>query len=394
MLISLDKRVLLVVILSILSIIYNIHNLSISYKESLIVFDDNSFIHYFSKFFLDTFGFNDYSLRLPFLFFHIINIFLFYDIGKKVLKKESDISLLILLYSLTPAVYSVSLLVNSSIIVIFCTLLFIKYHLEDKKNIQILLMFIFLFIDNSFVVFYVAIGIFFILDKNHKLAFYSFLCFLLSSYIFGFDSGGKPKGHFLDTILIYALMFSVFMFFILFYTLYRNFIKDKKDIIWYIGAIPFIASILISFRQKIMFEDFTPFVIISLILVVKYYYSSLRVRLKEFQSKIKIIYNIAFIVMFLTTFIIAFNRNLFFILENPKNHFLYKYYIAKELSFELKKNNIYDIFVEDEKLSQRLRFYGINSSKKIKLLSFESIGTKKIDIYLGDKYIQSYFISK
>jgi hypothetical protein len=293
-----DKKIILISIISFLSILYNIQNLSISYKEADVIYFQYNFLHYFSNFFLDNFGNNIYSLKLPFLTIHIFNIFLFYLIGKKILKKQSDAILLVALYSMTPAIYSAAQIVNSSIIVIFCTLLFINSYLSNKKRLQVILLIIFLFIDNSFLTFYLALGIYFLVNKNNKMALLSIVLFILSAYFYGFDSGGKPKGHFLDTILIYSLMFSILMFFAMFYSMYRNYIKDKKNIIWYICTIPFVSSIIISFRQKIHLEDFAPFVTISLFLVVIYYYKSIRIRLKPFQKRIKAIYYSIFIVLF------------------------------------------------------------------------------------------------
>jgi hypothetical protein len=394
MLSNIDKKIILISLLSFILALYNISNLSISYKESIIVFNSSSFTHYFVNFFLNFFSYNDYALRIPFLVLHIINIYLLYDISKNFLKKEEDSILLIALYAFTPAIYSTSILVNPATIIISCTLLFIKSYISKNEIFQILLLILFLFIDNSFILLYLALSCYFLITKNNKMAFLSMFLFLLSSYIYGFDSGGKPKGHFLDTILIYSLIFSPFMFFAIFYSIYRNMIKDTKNIIWYISAIPFYASIIISFRQKILFEDFAPFVVISLILVVKYYYFSKRVRLEVFQNRIKGVYYFIFITLFFVTFIIISNKFLFLALENPNKHFLYKYYVAKELAKELKDNNINSIYISNEKLACRLRFYGINSSRTIKLTNIIDKSSKKISISYYGKVVKNFYITK
>ena len=59
-------------------------------------------------------------------------------------------------------------------------------------------------------------------------------------------------------------------------------------------------------------------------------------------------------------FALIFSKSLYFFTKNNyDNFFLDSFYIAKELSIELKKRNIKSLIIEDEGMQKRLMFYGI-----------------------------------
>ena len=180
--------------------------------------------------------------------------------------------------------------------------------------------------------------------------------------MYGFEIGGKPKGYFLDTFSIYATIFSPVLFLYFFYSIYRVGIKHEKDLFWYISATALGMSLLFSLRQKIAIEDFAPFIVIAIPVMLKLFMHSVRVRLSEFR---KVHYNFAIIsltVLLLNFLILISNKSLYLFLENPKKHFAYKHHIAKELSIHLKENSIEAIKTYDERLQLRLQFYNIRES--------------------------------
>ena len=131
-------------------------SLSISYKEALNVFINNSMLTFITKTSLYLFGQNDIALRLPFILFYFFSVILMYKITENYFKYESDRLISIIIFMVLPGVLSASLLVNSAIIVTFFTLLYIYYYQKYNKHLYILL-FICLFIDYSFAILFLAL---------------------------------------------------------------------------------------------------------------------------------------------------------------------------------------------------------------------------------------------
>ena len=368
------------------------NTLSISYKESLNVFVNTSVLTYITKASLYISGQNDISLRLPFIILYILSVLLMYKITDKYFKYESDRLISICIFMLLPGVLSASLLVNSAILVTFFTLLYLYYYKVTNKHSYVLL-FIFVFIDNSFAILFLALFFYSLKDRKNKknaLLWVSLFLFALSMYIYGFTTEGKPKGFFLDTFAIYATIFSPLLFVYFFYSIYRVGFKEKeKSLTWYISTTALLVSFLFSFRQRVYIEDFAPYVVISLPFMLKIFFHSYRVRLKEFRKKHNIVVVLVLFMLFTNVLFTFINKPLYIILPNPKKHFVYKYHFIKELAGEMKKHNINFISSDDKRLLLRLRFYGIVEGKKhfISLNKFSNYEKKMtVSYYNKDLY--------
>lgn len=336
-------------------------SLSISYKEALNVFVNNSILTIITNTSIYFFGQNDIALRLPFILFYFFSVILMYKITENYFKYEKDRFIGILIFMMLPGVLSASLLVNSAIIVTFCTLLYV-YHYNKYKTHSYILLIIFFIIDNSFAILYLALFFFSLKEKDKKLLYFSLILFVLSMYIYGFSTDGKPKGFLVDTVAIYATIFSPILFLYFIYTMYRAGIQKERSLAWYISITALLLSVIISFRQRVYIEDFAPFVVISIPLMLKTFLHSYRVRLKEFRK----IYNIlAILIIGMLSLNVIFtfvNKPLYILLPNQTKHFVYQYHFIKELSKELKSRNI-DNLIGDNELLLRLKFYGINQGE-------------------------------
>ena len=120
-------------------------SLSISYKEALNVFINNSMLTFITKTSLYLFGQNDIALRLPFILFYFFSVILMYKITENYFKYESDRLISIIIFMVLPGVLSASLLVNSAIIVTFFTLLYIYYYQKYNKHLYMTIKFFCLF---------------------------------------------------------------------------------------------------------------------------------------------------------------------------------------------------------------------------------------------------------
>lgn len=352
---------LLTIVVIVLLFVAN--SLSISYKEALNVFENTSILTYITKTSIFIFGQNDIALRLPFIILYVLSSILMYKMTEGYFKYEEDRFISIVLFMLLPGVLSASLLVNSAIIVTFCTLLYL-YIYYVKKYHSYTLLGLFLFIDNSFAILFLALAFYAYREKEKKLLQITSLLFIASMFIYGFSTDGKPKGFLVDTFGTYASIFSPLLFIYFFYTIYRVGTKEKPTLVWYISTTALLLSLLFSFRQRIYIEDFAPYVVIFLPYMIKGFFHSYRVRLKEFRKNYNIVVSLVVIMLALNVLLTIVNKPLYVYLANPKKHFVYKYHFAKEIANELKSKNINNIFSEDDELILRLKFYGIEKGNK------------------------------
>ncbi|PLY04482.1 MAG: hypothetical protein C0625_16235 [Arcobacter sp.] len=375
------------------TLLYTANTLSISYKEALNVFVNNSLLSVLTNTSLYFFGQNDVALRLPFLIFYVLSVFLMYQLSDGFFKKESDRLISIVLFMILPGLLSAAILVNSAIVVTFFTLLYIYYYKKTTRHCYILLV-LFLFLDNSFAIFFLALFFYSLNKKNNILLIVSLILFSLSMGIYGFDTGGKPRGFLVDTFAIYASIFSPLLFIYFFYSIYRTGIKNERTLVWYISTTSLIFSLLFSFRQRIYIEDYAPFVVIFLPYMVRIFLHTVRIRLPQFRYRHNYTLMLVLIVLFINVTLTIFNKPLYLLLENPKKHFAYRYNFAKELAAELKANNIDQVQSEDKELLLRLRFYGINEGNKYFITTREQyFYDLKLPInYLGKTLITGYVI--
>ncbi|WP_368028982.1 ArnT family glycosyltransferase [Arcobacter sp. s6] len=338
-------------------------SLSISYKEALNVFVNNSVLSIISKLSIAFFGQNDIALRLPFITFYTLSVLLMYRLTENYFRYEKDRFIAICIFMILPGVISASLLVNSAIMVIFFTLLYLYLYEKNSKHSYMLLIF-FLFVDNSFAILYLALFFYSFKNQDKKLMYFSMIFFVLSMYIYGFATEGKPRGFLVDTFAIYATVFSPLLFIYFIYSLYRAGIKDERTLTWYISITAMILSIIFSFRQRIFIEDFGPYVVIALPFMLKTFFHSYRVRLKEFRQPYNIAAILILLMLIINVVLTFINKPLYLVLGNPTKHFVYQYHFAKELSEELRKRDINEITCLDKELQLRLKFYNITEGEK------------------------------
>lgn len=368
-------------------------SLSISYKEALNVFVNNSVLSLITNTSIYFFGQNDLALRLPFILFYILSVILMYKITENYFKYEKDRYISIVIFMILPGVLSASLLVNSAIVIIFFTLLYLYYYKKYNEHSYFLLL-LFLFIDNSFAILYLALFFYSLKNQDKKLLYVSLILFTLSMYIYGFSTDGKPRGFLVDTFAIYATVFSPFLFIYFLYSIYRAGIKDEKTLTWYISMTALVLSLLFSFRQRIYIEDFAPYVVISLPFMLKTFFSAYRVRLKEFRTNYNILAVLVVFMLSINVILTFLNKPLYLILPNPNKHFVYQYHFVKELSQELSKRGITSITTEDEELALRLKFYNIEKGDDYFLtLKNYNYPSEKISIkYYGKELFVAYLI--
>jgi hypothetical protein len=344
-------------------LLHAVSTVSISYYEARIFYDSATISGILTRLSTEFFGQNDYALRLPFIVCHLCSVALLYKISKPILKRKFDRVVSVSIFILLPGVLASAILVNDAGIIIFLTLLNIYFYRFDFKVLFYLSLFCLSFIGGQFLTYFIALFVFAVYKRDARLAWSAALLFAFCFYLFGFESGGKPRGYILDTISVFAVAFSPLIFVYFVYAMYRIWIKEDKDILWFVGITAFLLCITLSIRQRLFLEDFLPFCVIATPLIVRTFFSSYRVRLPIFRKFYKIL--AAFVIFSLCAgfFCVTFNEYIYKFYSEPKNHFAYSYHVAKELAQELEKRDIKTFFIADERLRLRLKFYGVKSDK-------------------------------
>lgn len=370
--------------------------LSISYYEANIFFNKSNLLHYIIQFFTTLLGQNDFSLRLPMILMHSIGAFLYYDISKSLFKRPADQVWNLLVYLLLPGINSAAIMVDGAGLVLFLLLLFLYFY-KHKRTFSYMLLPVYVVIDASFAFLYLSL-IFYAMEKRKTvLLFSSVVLFGISMYIFGIEIGGHPKNYFLNTLGLYAAIFSPIVFIYLIYALYRTSVKEERNLLWYLGATAFVFSLLLSFRQQMKLEELAPYILVTTPIMVKTFISSYRIRLREFRKKYRFLLTVGMSFLVLSTIIIYMNKLLYLVVPKPTKHFVYNNHIVKELSAELKEMGIEGVSTQDRRLQLRLKFYGIEEDtksriyirkplKEAEIVTIRYIGVKVAEFYVTKLY--------
>jgi len=376
-------------------LLYEISELSISYHEASVLYGNFSFLYLIEKFSFFLFGQNDFALRIMMIVFHLFSVVLLYKISEKYLKHQRDRLWLVFIFVLLPGVTSSAILVDSAGFVILLLLLFVYIYDNFDKLYIYPLLFVYMVIDKEFLYLFFALFFFALHQKDKRFLYFNTVMFFSSIYIYGLNTQGQPKGHFLDVIGLYSAVFTPIVFIYIFYVLYRRFLTKQTDIVWFISFVPLILSLLLSFRQKINIEEFAPYLIVALPLAAQTFSTSYRVRLKMFRTKYRVAFVSAVVFLLFNTTLVLFNKYLYLFIDKPQKHFAYKMHIAKELSKKLKNMGI-ECINTDSAMQKRLKFYKINKCNKytLKKLSPQDRKNANVTISYNSKIVYSASATK
>ncbi|MCE3047178.1 hypothetical protein [Helicobacter kayseriensis] len=361
-----------------------IDQISISAKEAQGVLSQSQYPYIFARLFLDLFGYNDFALRLPFLFVHLCNIILIFSLSQSYLKHPTDSLLCATVYAFLPGIDITAIFVGKSVFILFFVLMLCYLHLKQYKSLFFILCTLASVIDFSFSVIFLALFLHAFRFKHNKTLIFSLCGFSLNMYFFKLPIGGSPDGHFLDTLGLLALLYSPFLFIYFVYTLYRGIIKKENNLMLYISSTSIAFSLLLSLRQEVDLLSFLPLSAVGLPIAIKDFLHNIRLRLPNFRRTYTRRFY-AVLIPLICEVVILFGNKFLFILD-PKRHFLSNFYFAKELAYTLKSQQIQELQTYPS-LQRQLLFYGINHSSSPTLQESRQ-GKIKID-YLG-KTVKSY----
>lgn len=338
-------------------------DLSISYYEADLLYGEASALQYIVKFSLFVFGQNDFALRLPMVIMHLLSTLLLYKISKNYVDLDRNRVWLIIVFVLLPGVMSSALIVNDAGLVIFGLFLFIYVYQNFSQKLTYPLLASYLLFSNGFIYLFLSLSVFSSFKKDAKFFVLNMTLFFISLYMFGIDAHGTPKNYFIESMGIYAAIFSPIIFIYLVYVLYRKYLSKDLDMLFYIASTAFIISLVLSFRQKVELEIFAPYLLVALPIVAQTFERSYRVRLNMFRKNYKLIFTISLALLLLNSSVVFFNKYLYIFIEKPKRHFSYKLHVAKELAQKLKDRGITCVDSR-AKMRDRLKFYGVTKCNK------------------------------
>jgi len=348
----------LILTLDALLLVFQIGELSISYNETLLLSGNFSFLQALIKTSFYFFGQNDFALRLPMIILHILSAVLVYKISEKYLKISRNRVWLLLVFIFLPGVMSAGIIVNEAGFILFALLLFVYLYERVSSFYMYILLILYMLLDGNFVYLFIALSIFSIYSKNRNFFILNIFLVIGSLSIYGIDMHGSPRGYFLESLGIYAAIFTPIIFIYLFYVLYRRYLTKDIDMLWFIATVTLLISLVLSFRQRIGLEYFAPYIILALPLIAQTFEHSYRVRLNIFRKNYKLMFLVSLTLLFINSSVVFLNKYLYLIVEEPKKHFSYNMHVAKELSKELKKREIYCVDTST-KMAKRLEFYGV-----------------------------------
>lgn len=379
--------------INLLVLILQIKGLSIGYHEAQILYGDFSPLQFIISSSLHIFGENDYALRIPMILLHLFSTVLLYGISKHFVSRPNDRLWIVLIYVLLPGVTSAALVVDNAGLIITSLFLFVYIYVNYGRY-ALLLLPLLLVVDPSIAYLFFAIALYGIYKKEYVYMVSGSVFLVLSLSIVGLHIGGSPESHFLDTLGVYAAIFSPIVFLYLFYVLYRRMMAKEWDLVWMIAMSTFIISLLLSFRQKVEIQTFAPFLLIALPLAAQTFLHTYRIRLREFRRRYQILFYSAFILLIVNVLAVFFNHYLYRFLDNPKHHFSYPMHVVKELSVVLHKENIRCVDAGDKKLQLRLHFYGITHCQDYRLEEAATKNGNKVTISYINTPIYKTYVTK
>ena len=372
-------------------------SLSIGKHEAEIFFEGSGYLKAILDLSVTLLGQNDFALRAPFILLHLVNTILLYQVSREVVRRPEDLLLVAMLFLMLPGVNTAALIVSKTGVIIFLTLTFVRlFQLYGKHAYYLLIPMA--FVDNAFLYLFVSLMFFGHYRKESRMLFFSILAFSISYYFYGFDLGEEARGYFLDIFSIYAAIFSPFVFIFFIYALYWQFVKanTRLPVMWFIAAVAFLISIILSLRQNIRIEDFAPYAVIFVPYMVFTFYNSYRIRLPEFRKVHKVVFATVMVTLVLNTVTTFFNKPLYLLMSNPKRHFAYEHHFTKDLAAQLKSMGIKAVECDSATMQKKLRFYGIDESPEYRLEKAMPLGVEfeKISFTIFGQEIEYFFIYK
>ncbi len=381
------------IVINALLLWFSLSHLSIGASEANIYFNSSSFVGVLARLINSDILGADAALRAPFLAIHILNIILIYAVSLGVVKRPNDALISAGIYAFLPGVMASAILVSGAGVAINIALWLILSEQKNWRALFAVIASLSLMIGGEFWPVYVAILAFGLIHKNRFFIVLGAVLLIVWFGIGQIDISGKPRGYFIDTIGLFAAVFSPLLFVYFIYAVYRVAIKEIKSFSWVLVATALGLCAAISLRQKPDIVQYLPFCVIFVPHMVRIFFSSFRARLAQFRKSYFVCAVLVMALFISSSLASLFHPFLYGFIKRPSAHFAYQYTGFKELASELKNRGIKEVKASN-KLARQLRFYGIKSGDQISVATINKEGCERINIKKHGHFIRSFFICK
>lgn len=336
-------------------------------------------------------GQTDLVVRGFMIALHLVTLFIYVHYTNRYLRYRRDRLWSLLIFMLLPGVVSSALMVHHAGLILLA-LLFYLWLFDTRPKIAWALLPLYLWIDNSFFILFVALSFYAMAQKKSLLVLYALVMAMVSFIMFGFDTNYIPRNYFLENFGVLSVVFSPLLFMYFIFTLFRFETINLHSLPWFVAMSAFWMVVVLSFRQPIPLEQFAPYVMILLPLMIKLFTHSYRMRIRPLRRTHKLIFVIALIFLILNSTMIYANKLLYLVLPNPKNHVLHNHHVVKELAQKLRSKGITKLSTPHPLLAKRLEFYGINQHASGYELHYDSCSN--VTICYFRKEIATFCVTK
>jgi len=300
----------------------------------------------------------EFGFRTIFVLISFLNAWLFYLITRHFFKNKKDKFMALFIYLMLPGTIAESVLVSDAILISLFLSFFILGYLKDNYLLISTSLIALGFTHWSSLEFYLIISIYTLFAKHYKVMLISVITAIAYIYFGGDIPALTHHNGTVKLLAIYATVFSPLFFVYFFFAGYRVFLIGNRDIIWAVSFISLMLSFLMSVYTKIRVEDFSPYLMTGVIVALRSYYHSSRVRLKKFRRKYEISFAFVISMLLLSSMIIIFHQPIYRLLGKDVVTAVSPMYNPYDKSKELRLNNIDCVQNPGKRSINQFRYYG------------------------------------
>lgn len=299
------------------------------------------------------------GFRFPFLFLGILNAYLFYSISLSRLESRKDAITSLVIYLLLPGVITSTILSSDAGIMSTSVLLVLYMYIKQYSRFIVLPLLLLMFVHWSATFVYLSMIIYAIFKRDKYLLIANLMLLLLYFFIGIPIPEESSRNYFFELLGVYAAIFSPLLFIYVFYSLYRALFRGIRDIVWAIPFLTLIMSLAFSMDERVIIVDFSPYIMIAVIVAVRTYYQSLRIRLKPFQKGYKMIFHIVTLSLVGNAIVLLLHQPIYRWIGKEYYPIVLPVYEPYDLSQKLLKEGINCIDNVKRKTYYQMRYYGI-----------------------------------
>ena len=185
-------------------------------------------------------------------------MFLFYLIGRKILKKPKDALYVVLTYALLPGVNLFAILLAKSVLVLSLGLLISYLYIKTQKSLYLTLSAC-TFLDGAFIPLLLGVFAYALRKRYFKSAIFILVGLGVNTALFsGSFNKGLPSGYFIDTCLELMLLYSPLFFLYYPYTLYKALLDKKPSLLAFMSAERLAFPFAFEHAPRDRFKNFRP----------------------------------------------------------------------------------------------------------------------------------------